>query len=525
MKRSYIFYILIIFSAFFLFSGCGSARKAVEPYNESDISDEKYDVFKENIVENKKENKKTDIKNNSENMKLFSDIKDSDIITTHEEEKMTAEFFNTDIKNIFKIFHKISGKNFAIDDDVSGKVTLYVEKPVPWPNLLEIILDMNNLQKNEVGGIIRIAKKEVLKKEIEEEELIEKSRSYKTEIIRLNYAKSSDIIATIEKIITKDEKLPQNKRGKITADKRTNTLIITDTPDVIRHVKDICEALDKMTPQVMIEAKIIEASVNFSEQVGIEWGVSQGVTPTSNMLNTGGWLNDTGVADTLNGMVGGNSQRWSDDIGGSYGYNMAVNFPSVMTNFGSIGLNFTRIAGTPFILNALLKAMEAAGKGKIISAPKIITLDNQTALIKQGEEYPYLERDSSGYATVRFKDIEMILEVTPHVTPDKRVLMNINIVKNDIGDVINDQQSFTTKQAKTELLIKDKDTVVIGGIIKTMKMDSSLRVPFLSDIPILGRLFKSNARTDKKEELIIFITPTIVELDASYDDKMENNRF
>ena len=191
---------------------------------------------------------------------------------------------------------------------------------------------------------------------------------------------------------------------------------------------------------------------------------------------------------------------------------MAVNFPTTSADYGKIGINFTRITGSPFILDAALKVMETEGEGKIISAPRILTLDNEKAKISQGIEYPYLERDSSGLATVQFKDINLVLEVTPHITPDKRISMEINILKNDIGQKIEGQISFITKQAKTKLLVNNKDTVIIGGIKKNTNNRTNSGIPFLGKLPFIGRLFGSKSKIDREEELIIFITPQIVQL-------------
>ncbi|MFH1800053.1 MAG: type IV pilus secretin PilQ, partial [Candidatus Omnitrophota bacterium] len=191
----------------------------------------------------------------------------------------------------------------------------------------------------------------------------------------------------------------------------------------------------------------------------------------------------------------------------------ALNFPTTSTA-ASIGFNFVRLAGTPFVLNAKLLAMESQGEGKIISAPKVVTLDNKKATIKQGLRYPYNKLDDSGNTVTVFENIDLVLEVKPHVTPDNRISMTLSIKKSDLGNIIiNNQQSFTTKEAETELLVNDGDTVVIGGIIKTTNALGESGVPGLSKIPVLGWLFKSKSNTNNKEELLIFITPRIVQME------------
>ncbi|MBW1615719.1 MAG: type IV pilus secretin PilQ [Deltaproteobacteria bacterium] len=407
-------------------------------------------------------------------------------------EKVIFDFYKTDIKNIFKILNQVSGKNFAIDNDVTGKVTLCFEKPVPWDQALELILKMNHLGKEVEGDIIRIALKkrlieeESLKQKILKQKRIQgKSEKHKTEFIPLNYAGAIDIIPHIEKIITKGDELNEDQQGKASIDERTNSIIITDTPAIIAKAKNIIKHLDKTTPQVMIEARIIETSSNFANEIGVEWGLRLG----DHSIQTGG-----------------------DELGGTYGYNMAMNFPTSASEYGKIGINFTRIAGSPFILDATLKFMESEGEGKIISAPRILTLDNEKARISQGIEYPYLERDSSGLATIVFKDIDLVLEVTPHITPDKRISMDIEILKSDIGSKIEGQLSFITKQAQTKLLVNNNDTVVIGGIKKNTNNFSSSKAPWLGKLPIIGWFFGSESKIDRQEELIIFITPKIVQL-------------
>ncbi|MCJ7830014.1 MAG: type IV pilus secretin PilQ, partial [Desulfobacterales bacterium] len=404
-------------------------------------------------------------------------------------EKIALDFFETDIKNVFRILMEVSGKNFAIDKNVGGKVTLTFEKPVPWDQVLDLILKMNQLGSVTEGEIIRIATLETLKAEEDLRRLsFEAAMKAKeqqlelqpliTEYIPINYSNAkTDVLPHLEKISTKE-------RGTISVDERTNLIIMTDIPDKIAQAKEIVNELDKVTPQVIIESRIVEANSNFSREIGTEWD-----------LNVG--------------------PAFKDSLGGVYNYDTAMNFPITASTAGSgqIGFNFLRLAGTPIELNARLLAMDSQGDGKIISTPKIATLDNKKATIKQGLRYPYNKLDDSGNTVTEFQDIDLVLEVTPHVTPDGRISMYLKIVKNDLGNIINNQQSFTTKEAETELLVNDGDTVVIGGIIKTTKRTADTGFPFLKDIPIIGWLFKVDNQLDDKEELLIFITPRIVQFE------------
>jgi type IV pilus assembly protein PilQ len=260
---------------------------------------------------------------------------------------------------------------------------------------------------------------------------------------------------------------------------------VTDTAEVIENIKKIVARIDTVTPQVIIEAKIVEVSSNFSNAIGIDW-----------TADVGPYASPTGLDGTLSG-------------------NVAMNFPAAEAT-GVLGINFSRFAGhaTPLVLNATLNAMETRGEGKIISSPKIATLDNKTATITQGVEFPYLERDSSGLATVKFKNIDLKLEVTPIVSPDDRILMKINIQKDDIASITADgTPSLSTNEASTELLVNDGDTIVIGGILKSSVTSGDSGWPGLKNIPLLGWLFKTASKTSTNTELLIFITPTIVKLE------------
>lgn len=397
-------------------------------------------------------------------------------------EKIALDFYETDIKNVFRILKEISGSNFAIDKDVTGKVTLSFDKPVPWDQVLDLVLKMNKLGRIYEGDIIRIATLATLKEEelerkaklkakqeaVDQEDLV-------TAFIPVSYTSSKDLVDNHIKRI-------KTKRGNISHDERLNMVIITDVPTVIKRAKEIIQKLDRVTPQVLIEARVVEVSSNFTNEIGIDWTADIGPYDSGNPSDS------TSVGD------------------------VAMNFPTAILS--SLGFRFTKTRGTPLVLDAKLKAMESIGEGKIISAPKILTVDGKTAKIKQGWEYPYLEESSSGGTTVKFKDIDLLLEVTPMVTPDDRILMQIHITKNDIGELVAaGVPSINTNEAETELLVNDGDTIVIGGIVKTTSSIGSTGWPGLKNIPLLGWLFKSEKTVSKNNELLIFITATIVRLE------------
>jgi len=399
-------------------------------------------------------------------------------------EKIKLDFYETDIKNVFRILRSVGGLNFAIDKNVKGKVTLSLQDPVPWDQVLDLVLKMNDLGMKKEGNVIRIATLETIKKEekLAQEAIAARKKSIEqkksleplvTEYIPINYSDAEkDIKPHISQILTKN-------RGKISVDKRTNMVIITDTRAKIKQARELIYRLDQVTPQIMIEAKVVEVTKDFSRELGL--GLSLTKTQTAH------------------------SGRDKD-------FSIALNSP-ITSPVNSGSFNFYRILGSNFLnLNAQIAASETKGDVKVVSSPRILTLDNKKARIKQGLEYAYLERDDTGGSSVKFKNIDLLLEVTPHVTPDKRISMTVYLTKNDIDSVTNGVPSLSTNEAQTELLVNNNDTIVIGGIVKTTDNKSSSGTPILSGIPIIGRLFRTDINKDKRNELLIFITPSIVQL-------------
>jgi type IV pilus assembly protein PilQ len=400
-------------------------------------------------------------------------------------EKIRLDFFETDIKNVFRILRSVSGKNFAVDKDVTGSVTMTLAKPVPWDQVLDLVLKMNSLGQIQEGTIVRIATLGTLAQEqrLKQDALAaykatqEQRKSLEplvTEYIPINYSNAqTDVSPHLLKILTPE-------RGVLSVDERTNMIIMTDTLEKIDQTKELIYRLDKVTPQIMISARVVEVNKNFSKSLGINWGASS-------------------------------DDVYRDDLGGSYGFDVAMNYP--VASQGNIGFDFSRISGTPLELNAKLTASEIKGELKIISSPQILTLDNRKARIKQGVEHPYLERDDSGGSSVKFKNIDLLLEVTPHVTPDHRIAMSVLITKNDLAGEFQNNPILSVNEAETELLVNDGDTIVIGGVVKNTSNEAENGFPGLSNIPGLGRLFGSDISVDNKTELLIFITPTIVQLE------------
>ncbi len=403
-------------------------------------------------------------------------------------EPIALDFYKTDIRNVIRILKDVSGKNFAIDKDVSGSVTLSFINPVPWDQVLDLILEMNDLGMMERDGIIRIATKETIRRQKEsaqaelaaEQDLRtteEQLAPLVTEYFAISYSDAAtDILPHITDILTPE-------RGHAKVDTRTNQVIMTDIPEKIEMAREIIEKIDRVTPQVMIKARIIETTTDFSREFGTEWGISN--TP------------------------GGTYNR---DLGGTYTYDVAMNNPAASAT-NVLGFNFSRIVGTPFSLDAKLSLMETHDQIRIVSSPRIVTLDNKEAFISQGQEIPYTVVEDEETDT-EFKDAKLELRVTPHVTPDNRISMKIQIIQDEVGAMgVYEEPPIDTKEATTELLVNDGDTIVIGGIIQETDKKTISGLPYISKIPLLGFLFQQQSRSKEKIELLIFMTPIIVRLD------------
>lgn len=409
-------------------------------------------------------------------------------------QKIALDFHKTDIKNVFRILQQVSGKNYAVDKDVTGEVTIALEKPVPWDQVQDLILRMNQLGAVEQGDIVRIARtatiraeEESRRKQMEAERLRQeqevKLEPLETAYLTINYATAeTEIQPHLKGILTKG-------RGKLTIDKRNNQLIMTDTRAVINQARKIISEIDKVTPQVLIEARIVEVSENFGRELGVSWGVS-------------------------------GEDIYRSDLGGEYSYGVAMNTPfksdPLGNSSGAIGISFTRLDawGTPIVLDAALRAMEEQGKGKIVSAPKVLTLNNKPATIEQGSEVPYQELSAEGVPTTAFAEAKLSLTVTPQITPDQRIALKVLTKKDEIvGYSPLNAPILSINKAQTELLVENGETIVIGGVIKTELIETETGFPLLKDIPMLGWLFKSVQTSTNKKELMIFITPRIIQLE------------
>jgi type IV pilus assembly protein PilQ len=408
-------------------------------------------------------------------------------------QRISLDFQDADIHNIFRILHEVSGENFVIGQDVKGRVTLKLDN-VPSDQCLDLILKMNKLGTVVEGNVVRIATLSTLASEhkaieaaLKAQEAAEKLEPLVTRYIPVNYADASVVKGELDVIKT--------DRGKVSVTTRTNTIIITDTETAVERAVEHVTRVDVATPQVSIEARIVEANTNFTRDIGVQWG---------------GDVDFSNADLTTARLFGGQS-----DHSFTTTPNWAVNLPPSGATSG-ISFALVNIAGTPFNLDARLMAMETQGRGRVISAPKIVTLDNTEAVIEQGTDIPYQTIDE-GTVSLKFVSATLKLLVTPHVSADNRISMAIEATKNapDFDNAVGGTPAISKKLAKTELLLNNGETIVIGGILEVTDTVAKAQVPGLSKIPVLGWLFKQKKTIKIKKELLIFITPRIVRLEEA----------
>ncbi len=418
--------------------------------------------------------------------------------------KITLDIHDADINDLLRLLSDEINTSIVVNPDVKGNVTLSL-KSVPLDQALDIILRMHNLGMRYEGNVIWIAKSETFRAEEERQikaaEVRERLEPLEVRLIPVNYATASDLQTNVSSLLS--------SRGTVNIDTRTNTLILKDVAANLDAAEILVSNLDTQTPQILIEARIVETQANFTKEIGIQWG-GDGIASAQ----TG---NATGIVfPSTVGIAGGSTS--DNNAGTSSSPNFAVNLPaSVGTGAGgALGITLGSLGGA-INLNIRLSALENKGFLKIVSAPRIMTLDNIQASIQQGTSIPISVVSAAGAQTV-FYDAKLNLEVTPHVTRDGNVYLKINITKNepDFGNTgASGDPSIIQKEAHTELLVPDGETTVIGGIYTRNTSQSMASVPFFGSIPILGYLFKSTSETDNRTELLIFITPRIINRDAS----------
>jgi type IV pilus assembly protein PilQ len=423
-------------------------------------------------------------------------------------EKLSLNFQNVEVRAVLQVIADFTGLNIITSDTVGGNLTLRL-KDVPWDQALDIILQAKGLDMRKTGNVVWIAPRDELatreKLALEAQQQIVDLEPTRTEAFQLNYQKGADL----QKLLADPQQRVLSKRGSAVVDPRTNTIFVMDTPMRLEEVRKLIRRIDIPVRQVMIESRIVEASDTFGRNLGVRLGyhdlTGQGFKAgTQSGVNVrqliGGQLSDTGF------------HTGQTTTAPPFTDSLSVNLPALGiagANPGAFSMILFRENSSKFI-NLELTALQADGKGKIISSPRVVTADQVEATIEQGTEIPYQQATSSGATSVSFKKATLSLKVKPQVTPDDNVIMSLNVHKDSVGQATLAGPSIDTKQIVTEVLVENGGTVVIGGIYSQTETNQTNKIPVLGDLPIVGFLFKQNLRTDDRNELLIFITPRIL---------------
>ncbi|MGB9822835.1 type IV pilus secretin PilQ [Thermodesulfovibrio sp.] len=422
------------------------------------------------------------------------------------EKPVSLDLQDADIVGVFRLLGEIGGYNIVIHPEVKGKVTVKLIN-VPWIQAIDVICKTFQLEKTFEGNIIRIAPIKVFqeekKLEAETKDLFKKAEEEQTRIFVLKYAAVDKVKTTIEgsKILS--------PKGNISTDERTRTVIVRDVPSVLAQVASLIQDLDKPTRQILLETRIVEISSSFSKAFGFEWGIFWQHPDTRTTITGSVGASTTGTLQnpsiSVVGVPGGITPL---------GVNLPASTGSVTSPTTAFTIGYINAART-LALDLRISALQQSGKGKVISNPKVITLDNQKAKIVQGASIPYGEKDvQSGQISTKFKDVAITVEATPHLIDDKSMLLDVNVVKEDLVEFVNIGGVYAPRTQKiegnTKVSLKDGETLVIGGIYKKTDSTTESKVPGLGDIPLVGELFKSRGRDESLYEVMIFITPRIL---------------
>ncbi|QSG84306.1 type IV pilus secretin PilQ [Acinetobacter indicus] len=438
--------------------------------------------------------------------------------------KISLDFQDIEVRRVLQLLADFTGINMVAADTVQGNITLRL-KDVPWDQALDIILKTKNLDKRRNGNVIWIAPvAELIKAEEEEAKAIAQSvklAPLQTEYIQLNYAKAADI----EKLITDGKNASNSRggtnsgsgadplgdsvgsllspRGTVSVDPRTNTLIINDTAQKIDQIRGMIDLLDVSVKQVMIEARIVEATTGITKDMGVKWGIlSQGITNNNHLLVGG---SDTTLWNLREPEKDDDTGGWKYEI--ERPQNLNVDLGASVDKAARIA--FGLISLSDFMLDLELSALEADGQAEVVSTPKVLTADKKQAVITYGEDIPYQTVSQDGTQTTMFS-ANLKLDVTPNITPDGKVAMELIVNNDTLGALTAAGYRINRNEVKTNVLVDNGETIVLGGIYKESKSNAEKKVPFLGDIPFVGNLFKNTSRNNQKAELLIFVTPRIV---------------
>ncbi len=450
-----------------------------------------------------------------ETSSLFSETKE------YEGQRLTLNFQDIETRAVLQLLAETSGRNIVVSDTVQGNVTLRLRN-VPWDQALDIVMTTKGLDMRQNGNVIIVAPAEEIAAretaDLEAQNAIRELEPMYSEFLQVNYAKAADLANLIS---SDGNNSLLSDRGSIAVDGRTNTLLVQDTADHLQNIRRMVRTLDVPIRQVLIESRIVVVSDKFSRNLGIRLGVT-GIYESG--TNSGGtFISGTGQGtDTMVTSAIGNL---ADPANGTI---FPVAVPSLSNRY-NVNVPIAEAAGrfslaileSDYLVDLELTALEAEGYGEIVSTPRVITANQKEARIEQGVEIPYQQSSSSGATTVQFKKAVLSLTVTPHITPDNNIIMDLRVHKDSVGEIISTGglggtvPSIDTRSVETQVLVKNGQTVVLGGIYETERRETINKVPFLGDLPLVGFLFRSTQRIDNKAELLIFVTPRILEEGSS----------
>lgn len=420
-------------------------------------------------------------------------------------EKLSLNFQDIDVRSVLQLIADFTDLNLVASDTVQGNITLRLQS-VPWDQALDLVLKTKGLDQRKVGNVLLIAPAAEIaereRQELESQQQIAELAPLRRELIQVNYASASQIAALFQQVTSGQS---DSTRGSITVDERTNSIIALQTQEQIDELRRIVVQLDIPVRQVMIEARIVEASVDFDKELGVRWGGAFGGDHWSAYGQRGNLGTGGGFGENCGPFGGG-------------GCSLPVEGSGAPTPFVDLGsLNATSGIGIGFvsnraILDLQLSAMEKTGHGEVVSQPKVVTSDKETAKILKGAEVPYQEASSSGATSTSFKEAALSLEVTPQITPDNRIIMEVKVTKDepDFANALDGVPPIKKNEVTAKVLVSDGETIVIGGVFSNTQRKAVEKVPFLGDVPFIGRLFKRNLVQDQKNELLVFITPRIL---------------
>lgn len=426
-------------------------------------------------------------------------------------EKLSLNFQDIEVRAVLQLLADFTDKNIVVSDSVNGSITVRL-KDVPWDQALNIVLESKNLGMRENGSVIWVAPSaeldakdarelEIAKRKIELEPVV-------TEYIPVNYAKAADLLQLIEKRSTGEDEGHSllSKRGSVSSDERTNTLLVKDTAEQIAQIRDLIKVLDVPVQQVLIESRIVIANDEFGKELGARFGAAPR------------WINNDSIGLGAGGLNGASDAYYTSIASASSSDSGTVTLPGITDRLnvnlpviGSAGSFGFSILTSDFMLDLELSALQAESKGEIVATPRVITSNQTKAIIEQGVEVPYLQESSAGAANAAFKKAVLSLEVTPQITPDEHVFMDLKVNQDTVGQEFNGIPSIDTREIQTKVLVGNGQTIVLGGVHEETNINGMTKVPVLGDLPVVGRLFRKTNKSETKRELLIFVTPKIVD--------------